>query len=327
LENPEPVTNNLFLIGAGFTSAVFPEAPLNKGLLLVLCKGTSCTTLKKYYREYKTDDIEILLTRLDLEILRPTHKQKDLRQVREVIEQQLAKYFEQFRFKKEVIEDNSWLGTFTKLFNRNDAIITLNYDCLLEGLLDYYKAWSPSKGYGSADVMVDVPGTSFEKLPNPQNILIYKIHGSENFRTCGIKDKGIDAYHIGLAVSEEIYPESGKYSSLGVVQDKSYIIAPSFVKTFYPQIELMIVEVLEVAKKAKNFVIIGCGLRPEDSFLWLIMAAFLSRKPDKPIIIVDPKAEPLRDRIKDYWRDAKVNTIAKGIEKGIDDLLSLIKVN
>jgi len=71
--------NNMFLIGAGFTRAVFPNAPLNKDLLAVLCKGSACTTLSKYSRKYKSKDIEILLTHLDLEILRPKARQHDIR--------------------------------------------------------------------------------------------------------------------------------------------------------------------------------------------------------------------------------------------------------
>jgi len=329
LENLDSPINNLFLIGAGFTRAVFPEAPLNADLLRSIIDNNPKTLLEKYKLRYQTDDIEILLTRMDLEAVELQSER--LKQDRQKINEEIAAYFRQFRFGKHEarLRDTSWLQQLAKsVFTEYDAIVSLNYDCLLDGALDYYKVWSPSKGYGAADVKVEVPGTDFEKLPNPKNILIYKIHGSENFQTTTLKSPNIDTRKIGVVVNGEIYPESARNSQLGVADPKqSYIIAPSFVKTFYPQIERMMIGALRVAAKAKNFVIIGCSLRLEDSFLWLVIAAFLSEGPDKPIIVVDPKAETLRDRIKDYWRDAKVHTITKGIEEGIDDLLSLVKGN
>jgi hypothetical protein len=326
--------NNLFLIGAGFTKAVFPDAPLNKDLLPVLCKGAPCATLKRYYKEHKTNDIEILLTHLDLEILPPKrNRQTALQTDRKTIERKLAEYFVQFRFKEEIIANSIWLKYFVNLFQPNDAIISLNYDCLLEGVLDYYEVWSPSRGYGFADVKVDVPGTDFEKLPNPKNILIYKIHGSENFQTCGIKDVHIDPNHIGLVVNPEIYPKSGANTNLGVVKGRSYIIAPSFVKTFYPQIERMMIGALQSAGKANNFIIIGCGLRPEDSFLWLLLMAFLNQRTRcLKLVIVDPLAEEIKNKISEHYSGfistpVNIKLIPKGIECSVEELIKELAKN
>lgn len=324
MKNPGSQINNLFLLGAGFTKAVFPDAPLNKGLLAVLCKGTPCTTLKKYRKKYKTDDIEILLTHLDLEILQPKQKKQiALQQVRKIIEQQLAEYFEQFRFKKEVLKENNWLESFVKLFNENDAIISLNYDCFLEGLLDYHNVWSPNKGYGAVEV--DVPGSSMQKLQNPKNILIYKIHGSENFQTTSIDMKDVDPKKISLVVRQgKIYPKSGANSCLGVVQGRPYIIAPSFVKIPYPQIHLMTTEALKAAAMAKNFVIIGCGLRPEDSHLWLFVTAFIYySKNHGKLIIVDPEADKIKSKICDYFKVLEnIINIKSGIESAVDKVIN-----
>jgi len=123
--------HNLFLIGAGFTKAVFPDAPLNKDLLKVLYQDAPNTTLKKYSREHKTNDIEILLTRLDLDILHTkATRQTALQQVRKAIEEQLAEYFTKFRFKEELLKTSKWLETLAKqLFKSDDAIVTTN--CLV----------------------------------------------------------------------------------------------------------------------------------------------------------------------------------------------------
>jgi hypothetical protein len=156
LNNTEPKINNLFLFGAGFTKAVFPHAPLNKDLLAKLCKDpTSRRALKGYHEEFKTEDIEILLTRLDLEITIPKAKrQAALQTARKAIERQLAEYFRQFRFgnHEDELRESEWLGSLAKeIFADNDVIISLNYDCLLEGVLDYHEVWSPKGGYAVLD--------------------------------------------------------------------------------------------------------------------------------------------------------------------------------
>jgi len=295
--------NNLLLIGAGFTKAVFPDAPLNEDLLRVLCKGASCNVLKKYRRKYKTDDIEILLTHLDLEILQPKAKrQTALQTVRKTIGQQLAECFRQFRFGNQEIGNNNWLEPFAqKVFHQNDVIVSLNYDCFLEGLLDQHEVWCPSTGYGA--VKVDVPGASFNKQINPKNILIYKIHGSENFHTTSLALKDINPRRISLVVNNgKIYPKSGKSSNVGVVEGKPYIIAPSFVKFFLPQIQLMMNEALQTAAQAKHFVVIGCSLRPEDNHLWLLLTNFIyNSKNVRKIIVVDYQADTIKSKICDYY--------------------------
>jgi hypothetical protein len=58
----------VFIIGAGFTKALFPEAPLNRDLLTVLAKGTTDSASHKLIQRYHTDDIEIALTELDADI-------------------------------------------------------------------------------------------------------------------------------------------------------------------------------------------------------------------------------------------------------------------
>lgn len=326
MKNSESTSNNLFLLGAGFTKAVFPNAPLNKDLLPVLCKGTPRTTLKKYYREYKTDDIEILLTRLDLDILHPKAKQQTaLQTVRKNIERKLAEYFQQFRFKEQLLELKPWLDSFVKLFKENDAIISLNYDCLLEGLLDFYKIWNPN-GY------VNVKNDLFD-VPNPQNIHIYKIHGSENFWISPtLPAKNQEA--IGLIIDATIFPFSGKNSHLryggGQEETRSYIIAPSFLKLPHVQIADMINKATKVAPYSKNMIIGGCSLRPEDPFIWLLITSFINKQLQIPknLIIISPSATEIKNRIKNYWigsnKHFNICSIPEKFQDGIDKLLEAL---
>ncbi len=86
--------------------------------------------------------------------------------------------------------------------------------------------------------------------------------------------------------------------------------------------------VLEIAKAAKNLIIIGCGMRPEDNFLWMLLTRFLYGYPNevnKKLVIVDPGADVLLDRIEHYCAgdiDKRVSIvpIRLGLENGIGDL-------
>jgi len=59
-------SENIYLLGAGFTKAVYPKIPLNKDLLGAIV-GNGGTKLLVYQKKYKTEDIERLLTQIDLD--------------------------------------------------------------------------------------------------------------------------------------------------------------------------------------------------------------------------------------------------------------------
>jgi len=285
--------------------------------------------LKKYHREYKTNDIEILLTRLDLDILHPkAKKQAALQTVRKIIEQQLAEYFAKYRFRGEILDKGDWLKDFVGLFDRGDTIVALNYDCLLEGVLDYYKVWSPKGGYAVLD------HSPLWSSDNAKDIRIFKIHGSEHFKESpGWPDRNKTS--IGFALNESIYPRSGKntHFDYGDLESRPYIIAPSFVKVPHQDIELMMIEALKAAATAVSFIIIGCGMRPEDSFLWLLLTTFLNQPLNhRTLVIVDPLGEKVGERIVGhYFADIKesitIKTLAKGIQHATPELFAELHGN
>ena len=61
--------SNLFVIGAGFTKAVFPSAPLNDDLLSQVGPQPDDSPLGQVWSEYELSNIETLLTRFDLDLL------------------------------------------------------------------------------------------------------------------------------------------------------------------------------------------------------------------------------------------------------------------
>src|SRR5439155_22803072 len=96
--------SNLFIIGAGFTKAVFPTAPLNDELLSqVVGPEPDNSPLGQVWAEYRLSNIETLLTRLDLDLL--TGKSRFGKDHRDAVSKQLAEFVSRFRFK----EDVDWL--------------------------------------------------------------------------------------------------------------------------------------------------------------------------------------------------------------------------
>jgi len=213
-----------------------------------------------------------------------------------------------------------------KVLRPNDSILCLNYDCYLEGALDYYGVWTPNGGYHVN--YPDVRGI----VPNPNNIKIYKIHGSENFRQAPFID---DPHtHINFIINESIFPASGLRKNLnyGGPNSKAYIIAPSFVKIPHVTISYIMISLLPIAKSAKNLIIIGCGMRPEDGFLSLILTRFLYGVPKdtrKKLAVHSPSSEGILKRIRGYCAPGidklvDIVSIPSGIEDGIDDLIKAI---
>lgn len=318
-------SKRIFLLGAGFTKSAFPRAPLNKDLLEAISKDNG-KTLSKYKNEDKTNDIEKLLTSLDLKATERDEIKKD----RSTINAEIASYFRKFRFSKFGADIPLWLKTFAlNVLNQNDAIVCLNYDCFLEGALDSLGVWSPKGGYARINNFLS---NSFPK--NPKNIEIYKIHGSENFIESPVIGENPKQTAIGALINSAIYPKTSTHSCYryGTINSKLYIIAPSFVKIPHRDIAAMMLDLMKVAEVATDFVIIGCGMRPEDNFLWLLLTCFLNRisNPKHRLVILDPSSEKIRERISNYWigdirQFDNIVTIPCKLEDGISRLESVLK--
>jgi len=82
---------NLFLIGSGFTKALLPDAPLNSDLLPRLCENRANTGCREVLDSYKINDIEISLTKLDIDKASNRDKADDLKSLRNRVENELAK--------------------------------------------------------------------------------------------------------------------------------------------------------------------------------------------------------------------------------------------
>lgn len=318
-------SKTIFLLGAGFTKAAVPHSPLNTELLEAISKSFG-SVLHKYRNKYRTNDIEKLLTQLDLEATENLEIKKD----RHAINAEISAYFSKFRFSEINAGIPSWLETFAlNVLEQNDSIVSLNYECFLEGALDSLGVWTPNGGYAR------INNSLADSIPiNPKNVLIYKIHGSENFIESSVIGKNPEQTAIGFHINSTIYPKSGAHSYLGggAKEPKPYIIAPSFVKIPHVDIAAMMLDLLKVTETAKNLVIMGCGMRPEDSFLWLFLTHFLNRtvNPHHRLILLSPSSEAIWKRISKYWvgdirRFCDVSIIPCLLEDGISMLESALK--
>lgn len=316
------MASKLFIIGSGFTNAAtHRDAPLNKDVLRAI-QPTAPSIWDDLTARYSTEDIEVALTKLDLDII-STPENHELIDLRRKVEANLSTFFARYRYKEDLLHASPWLLDFIQgAFVKGDTAISLNYDCLLEGLLDRCKLWAPYDGYGRTLAVKSAPSK-----PNLSPVTVLKIHGSENFHR--------DAVHgtqtgqaISFTMDDSIFPVSGRlhHFCLPGIVSKTAIIAPSFVKVFPSALLCLMEEALDIAQKAETLILIGCGLRPEDTFLYLLLWHFL--KDTKLIFILKHKASDLGRRISatlEYDVASIVHPIDKSLEDGWSDLAMELK--
>lgn len=316
---------NVFIVGAGFTKAIFPNAPLNRNLLEALARKSPASASPALRDRYKTEDIEVALTRLDVDLA--SSQDQDLDELRQRIESELADYFNSFCASEDLMAQSQWLthlidGTFSP----GDVAISLNYDCVLEGALDCRGKWSPNGGYGSS---LDNTWMCNDR-PSKSAVTVLKIHGSASFIIAPYADKPT-AKAVNFVFDECIFPRSAKNTHIGygAGTGRSYLIAPSYVKIPTVEISYLMLDALTATAQAKNLVIIGTALRPEDGFLTLLITNFL-RQPSwlsRKMIVVDPAAESISNRLKDYWGvnvSSQISPIQDQLQNSVARLLAMI---
>jgi hypothetical protein len=224
-----------------------------------------------------------------------------LRQLRQSINTELAQFFGAFRASDRILDESAWLRHFIdSAFAPGDVVVSLNYDCVLEGLLDLRKKWSPKGGYGSSLYNPLVSGTRARKSP----ITVLKIHGSANFVSAPYFDKPARRA-VNFNFDERFFPLSAKntHFEYGAGTGENYVIAPSFVKIPSVEMVYLMLDAMRASSRAKNLIVIGTALRPEDSFLSVLLTNFL-RHPTwrtRRIIVVDPSAKDITNRLQTYW--------------------------
>lgn len=288
---------NLFVVGAGFTKAVFPEAPLNAELLEALAKNKPDSVVHQLKDKYGLDDVEIVLTKLDADIRSLESQTEDLRRMRKNFQNELIDYLKQFSAREE-LKAIPWIKALVeKVFSKEDVVVALNYDCLLEGLLDMHDKWSPHLGYSQ---WISTP--IVDKKRDPESpVTVLKIHGSVNFVVTPAADKP-EQVRVGFQFNSAFFPCSAQRSKLGHIHEGEYLMIPSYVKTPSVEMNYLMLDALDAAAKAKNLVFVGTAMRPEDPFLGMLVARFLRDSSGGKLIVADPRADELANKLKQvFW--------------------------
>ena len=250
----------------------------------------------------------------------------ELKEIRSKIEIDLGNYFTSYRATHELMEQSPWLKNFMQsAIADGDVAISLNYDCVFEGALDCIGRWSPKGGYGFLlNHLIDE--SAFDKSP----ITVLKIHGSTTFKIAPYADK-THCRAVNFVFNEWFFPVSAKntHFDYGLRQGEKYLIAPSYVKVPTVEITYFMIDALKAASKSQNLIVVGCGLRPEDAFLTLILTHFL-RQPqwqDRRFIIIDINANDIASKVINYWGvdiEKCVVPIEGRIENSLEELIKAI---
>ncbi|MDP2605699.1 MAG: hypothetical protein Q8S00_24410 [Deltaproteobacteria bacterium] len=283
---------------------------------------------QKLINRYKTDDIEIALTKLDADFASANsrNQRKRIQGLRQCLERDLVRYFLNYRASEKLLETTPWLKKLLdKGIHRGDIAVSLNYDCVFEGALDCRGKWSPNGGYGL--VFTGNPLISNNEIPKSA-VTVLKIHGSTSFRFAPYADRP-SSVAINIAVNEDLFPKSGKnrHFDFGLGRSATYLIAPSYVNAPKVEIVYLMLDALKAAAKAKNLIIIGCSMRSEDAFLTIVLTQFF-RQPSwrqKRVIVVDPHARRITSKIQRYW-GVKISKVAISgfVQNSVDRLLKRI---
>ena len=322
---------NLFIFGAGFSKAVIEAAPLNSELLPRLMEQPHCIASKELFRRFEEQDIEIALTQLDIESLksrslsRGVGVDRESDSLRDGVEREIASFIGQFTMSKGLMEETPWLRAFVDgVVAVGDVAISLNYDCLLEGALDLADKWSPLRGYGSVFRNPVVEEEGFSESP----VRVLKIHGSVSFVAAPLWGAPGSKF-ISFEVNEGFFENSGKNRrfEVGAGQGRPYLIAPSFVKIPSAEIVYVMFEALSAARAATNLIVVGSFLRDEDQFLTLIWTEFLRNGsyPEGKMIIVDPRAREIYERLSRFWgvdMSTRIVQIEAGVQESVNEILA-----
>ena len=288
---------NVFIVGAGFTKATSPNAPLNRDLLEALADKSSASASPTLRKRYETGDIEIALTRLGLDIA--LSQSEDPRKLRQRIESELADYFSSFCASEDLMAQSQWLTyLIDSAFLPGDVANQLELRLRSGRSIGLPSQMVSKWGYGFLNnplVCNDIPSSP---------VTVLKIHGSANFAIAPYGDKPT-ASAVNFVFDECFFPRSAQntHFGYGAGTGRSYLIAPSYVKIPTVEVSYLMLDALTASTKAKNLVIIGSSLRPEDGFLTVLVTNFL-RQPswhDRKIRFVDLAAESIINRLKDYW--------------------------
>ena len=301
--------SHVYLLGAGFSNAIS-----NKKYPLMKC--LSKETLKKFHELKKhgedSKDIEVILSLIDLKLMAADNNKKEVNNTRSLRERVTKFIHNRFKTLQPNEYDSSLGMKFVKCLEKDDSILTINYDCLLEELMLRANVWSPNGGWSKYIQYEDL--REYEENCKKKNIEIIKLHGSVNFwvdnlPTIGLPEpKGTIVPHV----KKSFLPScKGKENPANTNTQGQYIIDPTFIKSYHRDLLWLWKLATKKMWEADIITIIGCGLRPEDTMLTSLISASIKDsiltsqrnrkkstiKKEPTIEIVDPKPNDVIEKL------------------------------
>ncbi len=343
------MSENVYFLGAGATIAAAPEAPLNETLV----KNAITNFIKSQEAQYLLDFIaDLFKNRTDPPINnqiwnlldyiiqkgKSASPKYNLEKIIDLRKNLLNLVIKEFQNSLEVSEPRIFELFVEKIHNQNPAIISTNYDILID------KALLKKTGlnYGTkirAMVIGEFDEESGLKRPgkyqtgigvNKGGIPLFKIHGSLNWLYCSKCDEADITMDKGAVrtLTEDYYCFNRKCTN----RYESLLITPTMFKNYDNR---LITETWDYAEKAlvdaKNLIFIGYALKDEDyQIRCLLMKALLTKKePYQNIVVVEkePKDKKehkyLEENVKKKYENlyGRVDFRPIGFTKYIDSLI------
>lgn len=309
----------MYLLGAGFSQIVSGgKAPSSIDLYNKIKDKINEKILERY--KDLNDDIEKLLTLIELDILTNSKEIDLLKITKKVIHDNIVDLLSIDKLKP---SSDKLIKCFINLLKKNDIVVSINYDILLEHYLWLNEKWTPSGGY--TDKVLVHPSAENDVGNNTYNIKIIKPHGSVNFAEAEYFDKSGKTF-FGVELNDKSFPKINiNYTIYNKIKEK--ILLPAYIKAelLHRLILDLWEEAFKNARKDNTLIIIGCSLRKADVFVWLLIYYVLNHAFSK-VIIIDEQANTLKNEIEKTMNIPKLdNIIAKEIKIDNNNNFDFIK--
>jgi len=305
-------SKTVYFLGAGFSKAIADLPTISEFLKIEdFSKNTSVSKFIDTFFKNSNFTIEDILTYIEIGLSDLGEKMGTPLKLFEETKEELDVYLDKrlsadFRDKrKENQEFNRKYETYVeklrRIFKNSLAILTLNYDLLIDGILKF-SAMSAMISKMEDLLRLSVAKTSNKELIKEfsQNIFL-KLHGSLNWMCCSDYKFPFVVESLPLQQKlDAISPAKAPKCEVCGRRLSRLIIPPSRYKfdKFSPFIFRIWLLAKEILIKANKIIIIGISFAPSDYYLrWLFKSAIAERENNLPEIEVVNKDSCVCDKV------------------------------
>jgi hypothetical protein len=261
-------------------------------------------------------NIEELLTQIDLRLLGRMlggREEQELSNARAVLEEVVRD-----RCSPDAIQPSDAAIAFCGVLGADDAIVTFNYDILMEQALWRMERWTPALGYGleaKPEIGDDALHSDFCRT-SPTNglVTVFKPHGSWNWYYGGpyTASDGTQYSHElavlveGLHFVSQSLPAGERFAMPFVAEHVRQShevlrtsILPSFIKTYsrhHTVLRLIWHKAYAAIARAREIWVIGYSIPQADTDAQLLLSA---ASPDARWHVVDTQPDTVAERLRD----------------------------